>query len=108
MPATRHDVYAMKPTLGLISQDGVCPISLDFDSVGPIARSARDIALLMDAIIDRHRAINILNGTYTSQLTGSFDGIRIGVLDPKAWHMPTVAVSPNKDVDDQQVRILTP
>lgn len=26
MPATRNDVYAMKPTLGLISRDGICPI----------------------------------------------------------------------------------
>ncbi|OAA42545.1 Amidase signature domain protein [Cordyceps fumosorosea ARSEF 2679] len=70
-PATRHDVYAMKSTLGLISQDGICPISFDFDSAGPIARSARGIAILMDVIVDH-------------------------------WHMPTVAVAPNKEVDDQR------
>ncbi len=104
MPATRHDVYAMKPTLGLISQDGICPISFDFDSAGPIARSARDIAILMDALVDREKATNIPNGTYVSHLTGHFDGIRIGVLEPKEWHMPPVAVAPNKEVDDQQVR----
>ncbi|KAI0389272.1 putative glutamyl-tRNA amidotransferase subunit A [Xylariaceae sp. FL0594] len=50
MPATRHGVYAMKPTLGLVSQDGICPISYDFDSAGPIARSARDIAVLLDVL----------------------------------------------------------
>lgn len=103
MPATRNDVYAMKPTIGLISPEGVCPITADFDSVGPIARSARDIAVLMDALVDREKASKIPQGTYTSQLTGSFEGIRIGVLEPKEWHMPSVAVHPNPAVDDQQV-----
>ncbi|OAR02108.1 hypothetical protein LLEC1_05478 [Akanthomyces lecanii] len=102
MPATRHDVYAMEPTLGLISQDGICPISFDFDSAGPIARSARDIAILMDVLVDRKQAKNIPNGTYTSHLTGTFDGIRLGVLEPKEWHMPAIAVTPNKEVDEQQ------
>ncbi|ATY64985.1 glutamyl-tRNA(gln) amidotransferase subunit [Cordyceps militaris] len=102
MPATRHDVYAMKPTLGLISQDGICPISFDFDSAGPIARSARDIAILMDVLVDRTQTTNISNGTYMSHLTETFDGIRIGVLEPKEWHMPTVAVTPNTEVDEQQ------
>ncbi len=59
MPASRHDVYALKPTLGPISQEGVCPISFDFDSVGPIARSARDIAVLMDVLVDREKATDI-------------------------------------------------
>ncbi len=104
MPATRHDVYAMKPTLGLISQDGICPISFDFGSAGPIARSARDIAILMDVLVDRKQATNIPSGTYISHLTGTFDGIRIGVLEAKEWHMPAVAAAPNKEVDDQRVR----
>ncbi|EGX87737.1 glutamyl-tRNA(gln) amidotransferase subunit A, putative [Cordyceps militaris CM01] len=102
MPATRHDVYAMKPTLGLISQDGICPISFDFDSAGPIARSARDIAILMDVLVDRTQTTNISDRTYMSHLTGTFDGIRIGVLEPKEWHMPAVAVTPNTEVDEQQ------
>lgn len=58
----------------------------------------------MDALVDRRKATNIPNGTYVSHLTGNFDGIRIGVLEPKEWHMPAVAVAPNKMVDDQQVR----
>lgn len=93
----------MKPTLDLISQEGVCPISLDFDSVGPVARSARDIAALMDTLIDREKFVDLPQGTNTSQLTSSFEGIRIGVLEPKEWHMPPDVIYPNPVVDDRQV-----
>ncbi|KAI1123344.1 putative glutamyl-tRNA amidotransferase subunit A [Nemania abortiva] len=102
VPATRHDVYAMKPTFGLVSNDGIVPISLDFDSAGPIARCARDIALLMDAMIDRQKASEIQGGTYTSYLTKSFEGIRVGVLQPKDWHMEPHVLTPNAEADTQQ------
>ncbi|KAI0857301.1 putative glutamyl-tRNA amidotransferase subunit A [Xylaria cubensis] len=101
LPATRNDAYALKPTLGLVSQDGICPISSDFDSAGPFARCARDIAILMDAMVDRDKAFNIPNGTYTSELTGVFQGFRIGVLDPSEWHLDPIMTYPNKSFDDQ-------
>ena len=43
----------MKPTDGYIAKDGIVPISADFDSAGPIARCPRDIAMMMDAMVDR-------------------------------------------------------
>jgi amidase len=104
MPATRHDVYALKPTLGLISQEGICPISLDFDSIGPIARSAEDIAVLMDALTDPAQSANVPTGAYVPHFTKSFEGIRIGVLEPSEWHMPPFVVLPNAEADAQSVR----
>lgn len=103
MPATRHDVYALKPTIGLVSQEGICPISLDFDSAGPIARSSRDVALLMDAMVDRSKVKGIPESGYTSYQTKSFDGIRIGVLNPKDWHLPPAVAVPNAEADQQRV-----
>lgn len=103
MPATRHDLYALKPTLGLISQEGVCPISWDFDLIGPIAKSAEDIAVLMDVLVDPKRSANVPKGGYVPHLTKSFDGIRIGVLKPSEWHMPPVVVFPNAEADAQSV-----
>jgi amidase len=104
MPATRHDVFALKPTLGLISQEGICPISLDFDSIGPIARCAEDIAILMDALVDPSQSANIPDGGYVPHLTRSFKGIRIGVLEPSEWHMPSFVVFPNAEADAQSTR----
>ncbi|KAI1248790.1 hypothetical protein MGN70_009992 [Eutypa lata] len=101
LPATRADVFAMKPTLGLIPQQGICPICLEFDSAGPIARSPRDIALLMDVLVDPSQNAKP-DGGYASKITGSFDGIRIGVLDPKEWHLPPIVAVPNSEVYKQQ------
>ncbi len=93
----------MKPTHGLVPLVGIVPISPDFDSAGPIARCAADIAVMMDAMVDPKLANHIPNGTYTSQLTGSFTGIRIGVLDPTQWHLDDAIALPNKSFDDQVV-----
>lgn len=105
MPATRNDVFAMKPTLGLIYRDGICPIWLEFDSAGPIGRSARDIAVMMNAMVDpeNEQARAAVGGTYTSQLTGSFEGLRIGVLNPKEWHLPGAVAVTNEAVNDEFV-----
>lgn len=103
MPATRHDLYALKLTLGLISQDGVYPISWDFYSIGPIAKSAEDIAVLMDVLVDPARSADVPKGGSVPHLTKSFDGIRVGVLKPSKWHMPPLVVFPNKEADAQSV-----
>jgi len=91
----------MKPTLGLISSRGVVPISLDFDTIGPIARSAADIAVLMDTLVDRSLSAFIPEGGYTSYLKRSFDGLRIGYLNPQEWHLSTSVASPNAAVETQ-------
>ena len=108
VPATRHDVYALKPTLGLISQDGICPISSDFDSAGPIAKCATDIAILMDALVDPNRSSEIPQGGYTPYLTKSFNGIRIGVLNPSEWRMPPATLFPVASAEAQMVNTLIP
>lgn len=40
-------------------------------------------------------------------LTRSFDGLKIGVLDPKEWHLPDYMAVPNEVVDNEIVRYLS-
>ena len=40
----------MKPTYGLVSARGVVPLSWSYDHVGPMTRSVRDAALVLQAI----------------------------------------------------------
>ena len=108
MPATRHDLYALKPTLGLISQDGICPISSDFDSAGPIAKCAADIAIMLDTLVNPNKYPVIPEGGYTPFLTKSFDGIRIGVLNPSEWRMLPNELFPNPSTEAQMVNIFSP
>ncbi|GAA1706653.1 Asp-tRNA(Asn)/Glu-tRNA(Gln) amidotransferase subunit GatA [Kribbella yunnanensis] len=50
LPASANGVTGLRPTVGLISDDGVFPLAWSMDTVGPLARSARDIALVLRAI----------------------------------------------------------
>jgi amidase len=46
-PSAVENIFGLKPTLGLISQDGIVPISHQQDTAGPMARSVTDVAILL-------------------------------------------------------------
>lgn len=50
-PSSACGVVGVKPTVGLVSRSGVLPVSWTQDSPGPIARSVKDAALLLNAIV---------------------------------------------------------
>jgi len=49
-PAGVNGVVGIKPTVGLVSQAGIIPISSTQDTAGPIARTVRGAALLLAAM----------------------------------------------------------
>ncbi len=53
IPACFCGVVGHRPSAGLVPTDGVVPTSWSFDTVGPIARTAADCALLLEVIADR-------------------------------------------------------
>jgi aspartyl-tRNA(Asn)/glutamyl-tRNA(Gln) amidotransferase subunit A len=50
IPAACCGVTGLKPTYGLVSAYGIVPLSWSLDHPGPLARSAEDAALLLDAL----------------------------------------------------------
>ena len=50
IPAAFCGVTGHKPTYGLVGRGGVVPLSLTLDHAGPMARSAEDCALLLEAL----------------------------------------------------------
>ena len=50
IPSSYSGAVGHKPTYGLVPYTGVFPIELTLDHTGPIARSAADCALLLEAI----------------------------------------------------------
>ncbi len=52
IPAALTGVFGLKPSFGVVSRIGVTPLSWSLDHVGPIARSARDLALLFEALAE--------------------------------------------------------
>jgi aspartyl-tRNA(Asn)/glutamyl-tRNA(Gln) amidotransferase subunit A len=70
IPAAVCGLAGFKPTLGAVDTTGVAPLSWSSDTVGPLATTVADCALL-------HR---VLSGTdATARLDVQLDGLRVGV-----------------------------
>ena len=82
-PAAFCGVSGIKPTFGRVPKSGVVPLAWSFDHVGPLARSARDCALLLQVMAghDAHdpTSVDAPVPDYTAALDGSVDGLRVGV-----------------------------
>ena len=53
-PSAVENIVGLKPTLGLVSQDGIIPIAHEQDTAGPMARSVTDVAILLGEIGRAH------------------------------------------------------
>ena len=52
-PSGRAALYTIKPTTGLVSQEGIIPISNLCDAAGPMTKTTHDLATLFDVLTDR-------------------------------------------------------
>lgn len=50
LPSAYCGITGLKPTYGLVSAAGVIPLCWSYDHVGPMARTAMDAALILDAV----------------------------------------------------------
>jgi len=84
-PASRNGIVTVKPTVGLISRAGIVPIAHSQDTAGPMTRTVRDAAMLLnvlaakdplDPVTERQRR----PADYTADLTrDAMKGARVGV-----------------------------
>jgi amidase len=80
-PSAVENIVGLKPTLGLVSQDGIIPIAHEQDTAGPMGRSVTDIAILLGALQSPWGEVigHQLPDDYTQFLQrGSLEGARIG------------------------------
>lgn len=49
-PSSANSLVGIKPTIGLVSRSGIIPIAHSQDTAGPMARTVRDAALLLNAM----------------------------------------------------------
>src|SRR5438034_4237139 len=76
IPSAWCGAYGLKPTYGLVPYTGVFPIELTLDHTGPIARTAADCALLLEAIagedgLDPRQSGAVRTEAYTKKLPRS-------------------------------------
>src|SRR5712671_733802 len=86
-PASATSLVGLRPTRGLISRDGIVPVSFTQDTIGPMTRNVTDTARLLDAMAgydpnDPVTALSVGNipKTYTAFLQNGLKGARLGVL----------------------------
>ncbi|MEP0790537.1 MULTISPECIES: amidase family protein [Cyanophyceae] len=88
-PAANNSLVGIASTAGLVSRDGVVPISFTQDRTGPLARTVTDAAIVLDIIagfdpsdpVTANSIGQIPAGGYTSLLDkDALTGARIGVF----------------------------
>lgn len=86
-PSTANGIAGLKTTMGLVSRDGVIPLALAFDTVGPMARHVYDVAAMLSVIagVDPADAATTAgtgraSADYTQALrTDALKGARLGI-----------------------------
>lgn len=87
-PASANDLVGLRPTRGLVSLDGIMPVSVTQDAVGPLARSVADAAVLLQVMAGSDPADPLtaasagkIPSSYPAELVpGALKGARLGVV----------------------------
>jgi aspartyl-tRNA(Asn)/glutamyl-tRNA(Gln) amidotransferase subunit A len=86
-PASHCGVIGFKPTYGVVSRQGLLDLAMSFDQIGPFAKDAGGVALMMDAIGGHDetectsmdwKLPNFVGAVKNSE--DSMKGIRLGVV----------------------------
>ncbi len=83
-PASLCGIVGMKPTYGLVSRRGVLPLAFSLDHIGPMTRTVRDNALMLQVIAGHDSgdpaSADAVIPDYTAALDRGVRGLRIGVI----------------------------
>ena len=101
-PASINGVVGIKPTVGLVSRDGIIPISSSQDTAGPMARSVYDAAIVLEAISGRDP-----KDKTTFNIPQDYDFKRLTKLDPNYLNGKRIGVIKISDDAPEVTKNLT-
>ncbi len=83
IPSAMTGVFGLKPSYGLVSVRGVMPLAFSLDHVGPMARSVRDIAWMLEVMAgydpeDPH-SVPFAKVSYREAIGKSIQGMTAGI-----------------------------
>ncbi|ANN65849.1 amidase [Bordetella bronchialis] len=85
IPASMCGLVGLKTTVGLVSRDGLMPLSATLDTVGPMTHTVTDAALMLDAIAGPDP---LDASTRHAPARSVLPGLRDGVDGMRVWAMP--------------------
>jgi aspartyl-tRNA(Asn)/glutamyl-tRNA(Gln) amidotransferase subunit A len=101
-PAALCGISGLKPTYGLVSRYGMIAFASSLDQGGPMAKSAEDLAILLEAMVsfDPKDSTSLEKSTvnYLSMINKSIKGLRIGI--PKEYFSDEIAPDIQKGVQE--------
>jgi aspartyl-tRNA(Asn)/glutamyl-tRNA(Gln) amidotransferase subunit A len=77
IPAACCGITGLKPTYGLVSTEGVIPLSWTLDHVGPMTRSVEDAALMLGVMTGRRGAVE----RYLAATALEVTSLRLGICE---------------------------
>src|SRR5688572_24101925 len=84
MPASFCGIYGMKPTHGLVPYTGIMPIEIFVDHTGPMTRTVKDNALMLEVIAGPDgydpRQYSPKVSKYTQEIESGVQGMRIAMV----------------------------
>jgi aspartyl-tRNA(Asn)/glutamyl-tRNA(Gln) amidotransferase subunit A len=87
-PAAYCGIVGLKPTYGLVSRNGVVPLAWTLDHVGPMTRTVRDNAVMLQAVAGHDPAdpasARVEIPHYQARIGSSPSSLTIGVIEPAA------------------------
>src|SRR5215203_5610794 len=82
------------PIFGRVSKEGCVPLGYSLDHIGPMARSARDCAIMLQVMAGYDPldlcAVDTPVPDMTGLMSGSLEGVRIGVLRDYFFTVPNL------------------
>jgi len=75
-PSNVNGIVGFKPTVGLVSQQYIVPISDTQDTAGPMTKTVKGAAMMLNAMAEGEHKEDYLQGLTTDSL----QGVRIGVV----------------------------
>jgi len=107
-PSTRCGVTGLRPTFGLVPRTGAMALSWTMDKLGPIARSAEDCALILDAIHGPDgKDTSVAQTDWVPMGFADWKTLRIGYLKSEFDPPPPLKLheaAPHETAEDQRKR----
>jgi aspartyl-tRNA(Asn)/glutamyl-tRNA(Gln) amidotransferase subunit A len=83
VPSAINGICGMRPTYGRVSGTGVVPVSLGMDTVGPMARSVEDVAMMLSVLAGHDpsdpTSSNAPVPKFEQGLEHPVDGLKLGI-----------------------------
>ncbi|MBN8871824.1 MAG: amidase [Rhodospirillales bacterium] len=109
LPAAYCGIAGLKPTPGLVSRRGVFALAPSLDTVGPMAWTAEDCAIMLDVLAGHDpldpASVPTPATSYTRAIQAPLAGLRVGLLR-RAWEREVPVAPEMRQMLDSAVGLL--